>query len=187
MLRGLGSEDNAQRARDYDPSRDPRLHAGFAAVDSGSYKNDPTYPAAPASMIDPIVNRGPDADQLRDVTTGQVVDASDTSRRMTTFTAHRSPLGLTFDNAAALCGDFKSNAFILSWGTANPVFPDHGEDLVLLMLHETITGQGYEVSARQLVTGFSRPIDSVLLGTKLYVLEYSETFAGHIYELTLPH
>ena len=95
---------------------------------------DPEYepediPAAPASMIDPIVNHGPDADQFRDVATGQVVDASDTHRPMTTFTAHRSPLGLSFDSAGALCGDFKSNAFILSWGAANPVFPDHGATL----------------------------------------------------------
>jgi hypothetical protein len=78
--------------------------------------------------VDPIVNRGPDADQFRDVTSGQVVDASDAHRPMTTFTAHRSPLGLSFDLSGALCGDFKNNAFILSWGTANPVFPDHGED-----------------------------------------------------------
>ena len=190
----LGSENNSQQFSTYNPVKDaagnwsdPRLHTGFAAVDNGSYKNDPTYPPAPAGLVDPITNRGPDADQFRDVTTGQVVDASATGRPMSTFTAHRSPLGLTFDNAGALCGDFKNNAVILSWGTANPVFPDHGEDLVLLKLRTIGTGQGYDVEASQIVTGLVRPIDSVLIGSKLYILEYSETAAGRIYELSLPH
>lgn len=187
----LGAENNEQQFSSYNPTQnpdgtwsDPRLHSGFAAVDNGFYANDPTFPAAPAGLVDPIINRGPDADQFRDPVTGKVDDASAQGSPMSTFTAHRSPLGLSFDLGGELCGDFKNNAFILSWGAAEPVFPDHGEDLLLLTLTPVSTGQGYEVSARQLVTGMQNPIDSVLVGNKLYVIENAG--AGHIWEFSFP-
>jgi glucose/arabinose dehydrogenase len=180
----LGGENNAQQFASYNPATDPRLHAGFTAVDSGDYHNDPSFPLAPAGLVDPMANKGPDADFFRDASTGGVVDASAAGRGINTFTGHRVPLGLSFDLSASLCGDFQSRAFVLSWGSAVPVFTDKGEDLLLLKLN-AITG-GYEVEARQLATGLSRPIDSVLVGNKLYVLEYSDTATGRIFEFTLP-
>ncbi|HEY0705183.1 MAG TPA: carbohydrate-binding domain-containing protein, partial [Polyangia bacterium] len=180
----LGAENNAQQFSTYNPASDPRLHPGFTAVDSGTYRNDPTFPASPGGLIDPLRNVGPDADSFRDATTGGVVDASATGRPINTFTAHRVPVGLSFDLAAGLCGDFKNNGLILSWGTAVPVFTDKGEDLLLLKLLPN--GSGYDVEARQIATGLVRPIDSVLFGNKLYVLEHADGATGRLFELTLP-
>ncbi|HVJ18697.1 MAG TPA: discoidin domain-containing protein, partial [Polyangiaceae bacterium] len=140
----LGGENNAQQFSSYNPATDSRLHAGFHAVDNGAYHNDPTFPAAPSGMVDPLLNKGPDADLFRDVVTGGVVDASASGRAINTFTGHRVPVGLTFDLGGSLCGaDFQNKAFVLSWGAAVQVFTDKGEDLLLLNLIST-SGGGYE-------------------------------------------
>ena len=65
---------------------------------------------------------------------------------------------------------------------ANDLLPDPGRDLLGLRLIP-VSG-GFEVESRQLVTGFSQPIDSLLLGGKLYVIEYGT--AGRVIELSLP-
>jgi len=187
----LGAENNEQQFASYYPVRkadgtwsDPRLHSGFTAVDKGLYENDPTFPAAPVGLVDPILNHGPDADQFRDPKTGNALDASALGATISTFTAHRSPLGLSFDLSGALCGDFKNSAFILSWGAAQPVFSDQGSDLQLLTLTSNSTENRYHVSTRQLVTGLANPIDSVLVGNKLYVLENGG--GGHLWEFSFP-
>jgi len=46
------------------------------------------------------------------------------------------------------------------------------------------TGDDYEAHVTELVTGFTRPIDAVLLGNLLYVLEYEGD--GTIWEFRLP-
>jgi len=42
--------------------------------------------------MEPVINVGPDADKFRDPATGQIKDASDLGLKLSTFTAHRSPL-----------------------------------------------------------------------------------------------
>ncbi len=182
----LGAEDNAMQFPGYDPASDLRLRPGYAGI--GYYYNDPAFPPKPAGLIDPIANRGPDADLFRDPETGAIEDASALGRTLGTFTGHRSPLGLSFDVEGRLCGELKRGGLLLSFGAAvaptpaNGMFPDPGRDLLALELRAA--GESFQIQTRKLVSGFANPIDSVLLGNKLYVLEYGST--SRVYELSLP-
>jgi glucose/arabinose dehydrogenase len=177
----FGVEENPQTRPDYDPATDRRLSDDFVAVDQGLYANDPEFPPAPMAFTDPVINRGPDADQYRDLE-GRQQDASDQGQTLATFTPHRSPLGLSFDVDGALGGDWKGDGFVLSWGAAGGSLSDHGEDLLHLDLVKA--DDGYQATVTQIVRGFERPIDSVLIGKTLYVLEYGGK--GGIWEVTLP-
>lgn len=184
----LGNENNAMQFADYNPLQDFRLHPEYSGYDY--YYNDPAFPPQPPGLIDPIVNRGPDADQYRDVEQAFSRDASLFGRTLSTFTAHRSPLGLSFDVAGRLCGPLKNGALLLSFGAAVPatpsnnMLPDQGRDLLALKVIPV--ENSFEVESRQLVSGFANPIDSVLIGSKLYVLEYGGTGTSRVYELSLP-
>jgi glucose/arabinose dehydrogenase len=177
----LGAVDNPQQFPDYDPAQDLRLQPKFFAVKNGFYHNDPDFPAPPTTFTDPIVNLGPDGDIFKEAD-GSVVDMSDSGRNAATFTPHRSPLGLVFDSEEALAEDLKGDLFVLSWGAAEGDLPDPGRDL----LHVELTkhGERYEARVTQLVVGFDRPIDGVLVGKRLYVLDWGG--AGAVWEVTLP-
>lgn len=184
----LGNDNNAMQFPTYDPATDTRLRPGYFGIDNGFYYNDPAFPQQPSNLVDPILSRGPDADLYRNTSTGGITEASAVGSKISTFTGHRSPLGLSFDVAGRLCGDYKQQAFLLSFGAAvernasNGMFPDPGRDLLAIKLIP-VSG-GFEIETRQVVTGFTQPIDSLLLGGKLYVIEYGA--AGRIYEISLP-
>lgn len=195
----LGNEDNTVQFSWYDPTyitngyatpadnHDPRLHVGFHGYENKLYSFQSTLGNKPATFTDPIMNIGPDADSYRDINTRGVNDASARGEKIGTFTGHRSPLGLSFDAANALCSDFRGDAFVLSWGVANPIpdMPDSvGQDLLHLDIMATSNGTGFEVRTTRLVTGFDRPIDSIFIGNRLYVLENGA--AGRIFEISLP-
>ncbi|NJM07199.1 hypothetical protein HC891_14945 [Candidatus Gracilibacteria bacterium] len=179
----FGAFDNPQQFPDYDPAADKRLPSGFTAVDSGTYRNDPTFPPAPATMQGPLINSGPAATQYRDET-GAARDAAAEGEVLVGITPHRSPLGLVFATGE-LPPDLQPaagqlSAFVVSWGAAGGTLTDVGRDVLHLMLRRT--ADGYEMSARQIAAEFENPIDAVLLGTKLYVLEHGT--GGAIWELT---
>lgn len=178
----FGAEANPQTDPDYDFTQDRRLDEGFLAVREGMYANDPGFPPAPMEFTDPVVNLGPDADKYR-TATGEELDASDEGQTLSTFTPHRAPLGLSFDTAGALT-TFKGDAFMLSWGWGipEPSLDDPGQDLLHIAL--TRKGENYEAIVTQIARGFAQPIDSELIGNKLYVLEYGGK--GNIWEITLP-
>lgn len=182
----LGAEDNATQFPSYDPALDRRLRPGYAGT--AHYYNDPAFPPRPSSLTDPILNRGPAADLFRNPQTGAIEDASASGRTLSTFTGHRSPLGLAFDVEGRLCGPLRRGGFLLSFGAAvaptptNGMFPDVGRDL--LALEMLPAGQSVQLRTRKLVSGFASPIDSVLIGNKLYVLEYGG--ASRVYELSFP-
>ena len=184
----LGNDDNAMQFSTYNPASDTRLRPGYFGVDNGFYYNDPAFPAKPAGLVDPIVSRGPDADLYRNTSSGGISEASAVGGTISTFTGHRSPLGLSFDVAGRLCGEFKQQAFLLSFGAAvdrnatNGMFPDAGRDLLGIKLIPV--GSSFEIETRQLITGFVQPIDSLLVGNRLYVIEYGA--AGRIFEILLP-
>jgi cysteine-rich repeat protein len=184
----LGNDDNAMQFPSYNPATDTRLRPGYFGIDNGFYYNDPAFPAKPAGLTDPIASRGPDADLYRNTSTGGITEASAVAGKISTFTGHRSPLGLSFDVAGRLCGDYKRQAFMLSFGAAveqngtNGMFPDPGRDLLAIKVIPV--GSTFEIETRQIITGFTQPIDSLLLGGKLYVVEYGA--AGRIYEIALP-
>ena len=186
----FGNTDNPQQFVGFDPSKDGRLSRDFTAVKSGYYRNDPSFPKPPADITftDPITNTGPDADQFVDVN-GKVNDASDLKQSLAGVTAHRSPLGLVFDTANKLGGDYKGAGFVLSWGAAGGPQTDKGQDLLMLKL--TKKGDAYSMTATQIAKGFSNPMDAVLDGgtspsggKTLYVLDFND--GGAIWEITFP-
>jgi glucose/arabinose dehydrogenase len=181
----FGAEANPVLQSDYRGTGDQRLHAGYQAFDLGTYKYDSTFPAAPANvqLVDPILNHGPDGDHFRSGPDSDVLDASQMGQTLAGVTAHRSPLGLAFDTAGSLCGEYKGAGFALSFGAVQDVMGDPGGDLLMLQMSK-VSG-AYEMHATQLVAGFLGPVDSLLIGNKLYVIEFTGD-AGNIYEISLP-
>jgi len=186
----IGGADNPQQFPDYDPSSDPLLDPRFVGVGGGYYHNDPTFPSRPTNLVEPVINIGPDADKFRDPATAQIKDASDLGLTLSTFTAHRSPLGLVFDVVGAMDAPFRNRGFMLSFTPGDPngtnvagPFFDAGQDLVELEL--TALGQtNYQAHVTKLVTGFSAPIDAEIVGNRIYVVEYSGDEA--VWEITFP-
>ena len=186
----IGGADNPQQFPDYDPASDRLLDPHFYAVRNGYYHNDPTFPPRPAGRLaEPIVNLGPDADSFRDPQDGQVKDASALGRSLSTFTSHRAPLGLVFDVARAMGGEFRGAGFVSSWTEGDPAgdgvpgpFKDPSEDLLHLTLKKK--GAGYTVRTTRIVAGFSHPIDAEIVKNAIYILEYGGN--GGLWEVTMP-
>lgn len=169
----FGAQDNPQSKPGYDASADKRLNDDFLAVKQGMYRDDPDFPPPPGPFTDPIVNLGPDADQSR------LDDGGVSEGPISTFTPHRSPLGLVFDSANALSGNLRGGAFVVSWGAAGGDLSDRGEDL----LHLNFAAPD-QLNATQLVTGFNQPIDAVLHNKTLYVLDFGGD--GAVWAIDLP-
>ncbi|GAB4431815.1 MAG: hypothetical protein OHK0015_18640 [Chloroflexi bacterium OHK40] len=170
----FGTTDNPQQFPGYNPAEDRRLHPDFFAVSAGLYRDDPTFPPAPAAMADPVANRGPAAAIYRG-DDGSERDAAAEGEPLHTFTPHRSPLGLLFVDDAALPADLRGrpealSALVLSWGAAGGTLSDTGQDL----LHLTLTrrGENYEARTTRIAHGFGHPIDALLIDNRLYVLEF---------------
>ena len=185
----IGGLDNPQQFAGYDPATDRLLNPAFTAVINRYYHNDPLFPAAPANLLAPIPNFGPDADSFRNASTGSIQDASSLSLSVSTFTAHRSPLGLVFVNDPSVGLAYRGHAFVLSFTPGNASgdtqpgpFDDLGQDLLDLNLDKT--GGNYTAHATRVVGGFSNPIDSEVIGNRLYVIEYGADQG--VYEVTLP-
>jgi glucose/arabinose dehydrogenase len=174
----FGNIDTPQRDPNYDPSQDRLLNEEFVAVQLGVYANDPNYPAAPENMIDPIVNRGPAATIYR-AADGQVVDAHAAGQTLSSFTPHRSPLGLTFaTNAFPVSWQVAGglSGFILSWGAAGGDLPDKGQDLLHLQLTLNTVG-GYDMQSVQLIRDLRNPIDAAIIDNRMYILEFGADVA----------
>lgn len=180
----FGDKDNAQRSPDYDPAQDRLLSGDFTAVQTQKYTNDPDFPEPPGAFADPIANLGPAAAQYR-ATDGSQQDAAAKGERLYTFTPHRSPLGLTFATGDALPADLRPtadtlSAFVLSWGAAGGSLSDKGQDLLFVRLRRD--GDSYVAETTQIARDFQLPIDGVLIGQRLYVLEYGGS--SNVWELT---
>jgi glucose/arabinose dehydrogenase len=186
----MGTEDNPQRFPAYVPAADKLLNPNYYAVSHGTYANDPAFPEPPAaSFSDPVINVGPDADSIRDPQTGAVLNGSSTGQTISTFTAHRCPLGLSFDSAGAFGSTFTGDAFVVSWTPGQPAgssssgpFYDASEDLLHLQL--TSLGTNYQVQATRIAAGFNEPVDTEIVGNKLYVLENGGSQG--VWEITFP-
>lgn len=190
----LGGNDTPMQFPDYDPKKDKLVNPRSTSFLNGGFANDPSYPKKPTNIAfqRPIRNVGPDADKYRDASTGAIRDASEEGRAITTFTAHRCPLGLVFDTRAAFGGEYAGQAFVLGHqkGTSDPSglstlgslgpMNDPGEDLLLMNL--TKTGGGYTVSCQRIAGDFNAPVDGEIVGNALYVLEVG----GQIWEVTFP-
>lgn len=180
----FGVQDNPQQFADYDPAGDTRLSQDFTAVNTGTYKNDPSFPEAPAAFTEPAISSGPDADQYR-ADDGSVREADKDGPSIASFTPHRSPLGLAFAEGEAMPADLRGtgevlSAFLLSWGSAGGTLTDRGQDLLHLTLTRGV--DNYTMTATQIARDFKNPIDAVLIDNRLYVLEFGG--GGAIWELT---
>ncbi|WP_414571140.1 PQQ-dependent sugar dehydrogenase [Nostoc sp. CCY 9925] len=187
----IGGTDNPQQYPNYNPANDRLLNPKFSAVIKGYYYNDPTFPPRPnITLTESIPNFGPDADSYRDPQNGQIKDASVLGQSLSTFTTHRSPLGLVFDIQGAMSPEFNKDGFVLGWTPGDPVgetvagpFKDPSQDLLHLNLTKVGT-TNYKLEARRIVQGFSNPIDAEIISNKIYVLEYGGDQG--IWEVTMP-
>ena len=185
----MGGADNPQQFPDYDPSLDKLLDPRFTAVQGGYFKNDPSFPPAPIQMVEPIGNLGPDADKFRDPVDGRIKDASELGIRLYTFTSHRSPLGVVFDEERSMAPPYRGDAFVMGFMSGDEEgdrypgpFQDAGRDLLHVRLHKT--ADNYEAEVHKLVTGLIDPIDSEVIQNRLYIICYGGEHA--IWELTFP-
>jgi hypothetical protein len=186
----IGGTDNPQQFPNYDPANDRLLDPRFVGVQGGYYHNDPTFPPAPTPLAEPVVNRGPDADRYRDPADGSIKDASDLGQTISSFTAHRAPLGLVFDTVGAMSLPFRNHGFMLSFTQGDPngtnvagPFRDASQDLVDLELTR-LGNTNYQARVTAIAGGFANPIDAEIVGNRIYVIEYSGSQG--IWEITFP-
>jgi glucose/arabinose dehydrogenase len=179
----FGNQANPQSLPGYDPAKDPRIEQDSGAAKGKTYYNDPSFPKPPTTTFTAALpNTGPNAADYVD-DTGTPRDAGADGTLLSTLTPHISPLGLVFTATGfgANSDPSQLHAYLLSWGAAIGNLPDQGKDLDALTFSKTASS--YTVSTEQIAEGFKNPIDEVLIGNKLYVLEYGEGAA--IWELTL--
>ncbi len=182
----LGNEDNQMQFANYNPANDKRLDTGYGATRNGLWHNDLQFPAKTGGVtfVEPVLNLGPDANQYRDPADGTVKKAS-SQMPIGTFSDHGSPLGLTFDDGkGALCGEFSDSAFILRFGRGAGDF-ELGQDLLHIKWNRS-NGKVDNVNVTQIARSFLRPIDAVLIGSKMYVLDRGNNNDGGLYEIQLP-
>ncbi len=164
----------------YSAAGDKRLHPGYQAVDDNKYTSDASLaPPAGATFVDPIMNMGPDATVARADRNAAPAPAAG---GLAGLTGHRSPLGIAFDTTGALCGQYYKQGFLLSYGALkSDSLGDEGRDLLFLSL--TKVGDKYTMTAKQVAKGIESPIDSVLIGNKLFTVGYG---GAPMYVFVLP-
>ncbi|MEM6344230.1 MAG: T9SS type A sorting domain-containing protein [Bacteroidota bacterium] len=162
----IGGSLNPLQFASYDPNTDLLLPSG--ANNQGYYDTDPNFPAMPTGInfVQPYINIGPDADKYRDPLSGAVKDASDEDTVITSFSGHRSPVGLIFDQAGALPYHFNGAGFMVSYSNNSRLLNNDGHDLVQIDLLG-----GDSISVHQLVAGFIKPIDVMIRDSMIYVLD----------------
>lgn len=174
----VGGNDTPMQFTPYDPDQDIMLQKETNAYQFGFFYNDPDYPTPPEGVefTEPILNSGPDAVSYRNHITGEILDAFEEDTVISSFTAHRSMLGLTFDTNGEFGGNFTEDAFSLgfSGGNDNGFFlrwmDDPGKDLLHMEL--TPSGDTFTMTTTALARDFISPIDAEIIGNKMYIAEY---------------
>lgn len=184
----------------YDAAQDPLVNKNNYAYTAGWFTNDPNFTPIPSgiSVTEPVRNYGPDADFFRDPNTGAVRDASDEGTYISSFTSHRSPLGLQFDHDSSLAAPFRGDGFLLSfmpggdstgysaispWGGPCP-FVDPVRDLLHVKLTYDALINNYRMNTYRIAEGFYLPVDAELVNNKLYVIERGSS--GTIWRVNFP-
>jgi glucose/arabinose dehydrogenase len=187
----MGNTDNPQQYPDWDPDpeKDPFINPTAYAYNHKYFKNDPDFPKKPEDLkiTLPVMNYGPDANIYRDVKSGEVVDGDDTGKPVGTFTAHRSPLGLFFDQDSLLAIPYRGDGFVLSYsfGEQSPLMrrlSPLGGDLLHMKLEYKPEMDNYIVHCYRIAEGFRGPTDALMIANTVYVIETS----GMIWKITLP-
>ncbi|MCW3084791.1 MAG: hypothetical protein JWP12_2157 [Bacteroidetes bacterium] len=194
----MGGNYNPLMVSPYDVNQDLLVNHQSSGYMAGWFADDPTFPAVPAGITftDPVRNYGVDADFYRDPVTGKVKNASDEGTYITSFTPHRSPLGLVIDKDSILGGAFRGDAFLVSfmpggdstgytplspWGTACP-FVDPTRDLLQMKLTYNAGIDNYTMTTKRIVDGFYLTVDAELVSNTMYVIENG----GNIWKVNLP-
>lgn len=180
----MGGNDTPMQYTPYDASMDRLVPAD--ALTRGIFYNDPAYPPRPSGVtfVEPIKNYGPDANWLRNPSTGFMYQGAEVS----TFTSHRSPLGLVFDNDSTMAGKFLGNGFMFGYSYAGDIWSgylpteDGGGDLCHLELKYVEGTQNYQLHTTRIATGFGNMTDATLHENVIYATEYQ----GAIWKVTLP-
>lgn len=177
----IGGAQNPLQFPTYNPATDFMLPSG--ANNQGYYDTDPDFPQMPAGLnvIQPYKNIGPDGDKIRNTQTGNIEDASEQGKVVTTFTGHRSPTGLIFDREQILPAPFAGDGFMVCYQNGGNLLLNDGHDLLQLSLLD-----GDTLSARQIASGFLRPIDVMIRDSNLYVLDLGNSNGSGraIYQIT---
>ncbi len=194
----MGSNNNPLRNPSYDVNTDPLVNHLSSGYINGWFAPDSTFPPVPNSVVftDPVRNYGVAGDYYRDSVSGHVIHASDSGNYITSFTAHRSPLGLVFDRDSVLAAPFRGDGFILNfmpggdsagytplspWGSPCP-FVDPSRELIQMKLTYNSSIDNYTMTTTNIVEGFYLPVDAELVNNMLYVIENG----GDIWRITFP-
>jgi hypothetical protein len=182
----MGGNFTGQQSLSYDPTTDLLINHGCLAWQNNFFYNDPGYPQMPPGLVitQGLRNSGPDADTWRSPATGNVIDVSSTpGYQIRTFTSHKSPLGLVFDQTDALGGNYTGDGFVLGYtmgcsdssgyvsGYGLAPALDVGEDLLQLKFTFDPLFSDYIISTTRIASGFKSPVDAALVGNVLYVIE----------------
>lgn len=187
----MGNTDNPQQYADWepDPEKDPFINPAAYAYNHNYFKTDPDFPKKPGDLefTLPVLNYGPDANFYRDVETGEVVDGDDTGEAVGTFTGHRSPLGLFFDQDSLLAEPFRGDGFVLgySFGAQSSLMRRLsllGGDLIHMELEYKSELENYIVHCYRIADGFRGPTDALMIDNHVYIIETG----GRIWEVILP-
>ena len=194
----MGDAYNPQQFAGFDSSADVMINHTSTSYVEGFFTNDPQFPQLPPGLqlTKPCINYGPDADQFRDSTNGMIMDASDLSIGMYSFTAHRAPLGLVFDRDSILDSEFRGHGFITCYtrgdstlagaSTLMSPFGDPGEDILHLEMTKDGTGDNYTFSSTRIAMGFNHPVDMVLDSNMLYLIEVGFSGTPKLYSIQIP-
>jgi hypothetical protein len=158
-------------------------HYGFpwrmGGLDVLSVYPDPNFPTPPAGVnfVEPISNYGTAANWQR--------TPSGTSQLngIKSFTAHRSPLGLIFDNEGDFNAPYNKDGFCLAFaGVGNSNGPPEDPMGDFCHLEMSFVNGNYQMNVTRLVEGFYWAVDAEKVGRDVYVLEYF----GKIWKITMP-
>ena len=189
----MGGIENPQQNRNWkpDPDTDPYINRFSHSWQVKYFHNDTSFPQIPAGVkFSPgVQNLGPDANEYRGHS-GKVLDGDITGVAVSTFTPHCSPLGLFFDTKKVLGGDLKGDGFVIRYtngrrGSMMGAFTQEGSDLLNLSMTYDPAADNYFTTTKRIVEGFNEPVDAILVGNDVYVIEYSGE-KGNIWKITLP-
>ena len=174
---------NPLRDDSYQPELDTLLKDP-PANNEGFYDTDPAFPEPAPGLVfkAPLLNLGPDADQWHNAHTDAVYDASDLGVTLNGISGHKSPTSMVFDRQQLLPDTLNGGALLTCWSPANSVYMyDIGEDLLLMRPVGSV-----KMSMTRLVSGFSRPMSVVLVGSTAYVLDLHRIWEVHFQASPLP-
>lgn len=193
----IGGNQTPMQFGDYNPDTDSFIPPNSTASNLGTFRNDPDYPSPPEGITftSGLINHGPDADTFRDPIDGLIKDASDLGVPITSFSSHLSPLGLVFDTTSSLNTYYQNDGFMLGFTGGNDAnfflnrLNYHGEDL--MHLNFTKNDSTFEIETTSIIKDFYNPIDSEIIGNKIYIVEFKTSWLNRdietgIWEVTFP-